>query len=107
MSIRYLTEEERTLIKGLLEGNPNSETIVSKLSTLEVEDMSDGGMGSIRFVNKEKKQRSYGSTLTNTEVVDEDNIPISIAINLDTDGEIYELDIWKVDFSPLKRYPVI
>jgi hypothetical protein len=30
---------------------------------------------------------------------------VSIAVNSDDRGELYEVDFWKVDFSPLRRYP--
>jgi hypothetical protein len=32
-------------------------------------------------------------------------VPVSVALNLDEQGELYELDIWKMDFSPLQRIP--
>jgi hypothetical protein len=28
---------------------------------------------------------------------------VSVALNVDQRGELFELDLWKVDFSPLKR----
>jgi hypothetical protein len=30
---------------------------------------------------------------------------VSVVVNLDNSDELLELDLWKVDFSPLKRYP--
>jgi hypothetical protein len=29
-----------------------------------------------------------------------------VVVNLDHQGELFELDLWKVDFPPLKRFPV-
>jgi hypothetical protein len=31
---------------------------------------------------------------------DIDGTPVSAALNVDQQGNLYELDIWKVDFSP-------
>ncbi len=45
--------------------------------------------------------------LAEREFIDVDGIPIIVAINLHDRGELYELDIWTVDFSPLKQYPVV
>ena len=33
------------------------------------------------------------------------NAPHSTVPNLDKDGRLLEVDFWKVDFSPLRRYP--
>jgi hypothetical protein len=30
-------------------------------------------------------------------------VPVSVALNVDQHGELFELDLWKVDFSPLQR----
>jgi hypothetical protein len=37
--------------------------------------------------------------------VDQDGVMVSITINTDQHGELYELDFWKTNFSPLSRYP--
>ena len=66
-------------------------------------DMKDGGMGSIRFVNTEP--RIMGDVLQEAQYTDEDGITVSIAINADNQGDLFEVDFWKVDFSPLKCYP--
>ena len=65
--------------------------------------MNDGGMGSIRFDGVDN--RKLGKTLIELKYVDDDGIDVSIAVNLDDNGKLYELDFWKVDFSPLRSYP--
>jgi hypothetical protein len=67
--------------------------------------MEDGGMGSLRFFSPNKKTQNYGYELVSMQYKDIDDIPIIITINMDDSGDIYELDIWKVDFSPLKQFP--
>jgi hypothetical protein len=32
---------------------------------------------------------------------------VSVALNVDQRGELFELDLWKVDFSPLQRIAAI
>jgi len=37
--------------------------------------------------------------------VDRDGVLVSITINSDQFGKLYEVDFWKTDFSPLQQYP--
>lgn len=47
-----------------------------------------------------------GSELVTAHYIDEDEIPVIISINLDQDGRLFEMDFWKVSFSPLERYSI-
>lgn len=67
--------------------------------------MRDGGMGSIRFVERDIVDRKMGSELITAQYVDSDHIPVLISVNLDQYGKLFEIDFWKVDFSQLRRYP--
>ena len=96
--MRHLSPEERTLVTFLLA----SKADVRPVNDL-VQDMRDGGMGSLRFAGPDN--RAYGRTLAQAEFRDADGVAVSPALHLDTDGELFELDIWKVDFSPLVRIP--
>ncbi len=100
---RPLREEERELICSLLSGISVSAALGNTLSASCVTDMDDGGMGSIRFVQPEPG--TFGKELAEAEYVDSDGVLVSIALNADTNGQLLELDFWKVDFSPLRRYP--
>jgi hypothetical protein len=72
-----------------------------------VEEMADGGMGSLRFesTSDAKSTRHLGEVFAQGEFNDEDGIPVSFTINLDSNGRLFELDLWRVDFEPLKRFP--
>ncbi|MEG2802620.1 hypothetical protein [Stenotrophomonas sp.] len=70
------------------------------LSIVSVEDMDDGGMGSIRFVS-DKLDRHLGEELVRKVFLDEDGVEVIVTLSLDNDGDLFELDIWKVDFSPV------
>ncbi|WP_420885213.1 DUF6984 family protein, partial [Candidatus Symbiothrix dinenymphae] len=39
--------------------------------------------------------------------VDEDGVDVIASLNIDDTGDLYELDIWKTDFSPLIKLPWI
>ena len=95
--IRKIYSNEVDLIKKIL--LQNKFPIPPSLNSMIVEGMNDGQMGSLLFVHSNKK---LGKSLDPYLFKDIDDIAVSATINLDTNGEIYELDIWKVNFSPLK-----
>lgn len=70
-----------------------------------VVEMSDGEMGSLKFARTDGEEHRLGKTISRAEFMDEDGVTVSVVVNLDEDGHLYELDVWKVDFSPLKRWP--
>lgn len=106
-NIRLLRHEEKTLLAELIAGTSRSDQFLDSLSNCFVEEMCDGGMGSLRFLSRDERPRQFGEKLVEREFVDSDGVPLIVAINFDNRGELYELDVWKVDFSPLKRFPTV
>jgi hypothetical protein len=104
---RPLRPLERELLEKMLAGKDLSSGIGAKLSSALVEDMQDGGMGSIRFVVPGQSTRHFGKAVAQAEYSDEDGVLVSIVVNVNQENELYEVDSWKVDFSPLKRYPQV
>ena len=98
---RNLKPDEHALLILMLE-TASRPDLVRQLDTALVSDMNDGGMGSLRFCSEATKM---GSVLCEAESTDVDNVPLQLSVNLDEHGRLFELDIWKVDFSPLKSYP--
>lgn len=101
--LRLLREEEATLIRTMLTALKHGAALISQLGTVMVEDMPDGGMGSLRFGSN--GVRSLGAAVVEADYVDADGVPVSIVVNVDQNGKLLELDIWKVNFFPLERYP--
>ena len=99
---RSLRAEEKLLLAALL--GSSSDAVEERRGATLVEDMSDGGMGSIRFVQP-GPSRSLGKAVAEAEYVDADGVTVSIVVNVDDGGDLYEVDFWKVDFSPLLQYP--
>lgn len=105
--MRKLKEEEYDLIVFLLKDNPNYDRILRELPELFVEEMDDGGMGSLRFLPKVGERTVFfGEEIARISLSDVDGMLLSITVNLDKQGEIFELDIWKGDFSPLIQFPI-
>jgi hypothetical protein len=104
LPLRLLRSEERELIQALSREIYCPAEIERKLAHALVYDMLDGGMGSIRFGAKDAGNR-FGRVAATVEYIDSDGVLVSIALNLDDQGDPFEVDFWKVDFSPLRRYP--
>lgn len=102
--MRPLRQEESDILHALLQFVPaDAQPPVER--DLRVVDLPDGGMGSIRFTDGQTAKRKMGRELVTASSFDEDGIPVIISINLDEAGRLFEIDIWKVNFSPLIRYP--
>ena len=96
---------ERELVRTMLHGKGSkAEELDQRLGCALVEDMQDGGMGSIRFLATENNHPTCCKALAEAEYTD-DRVLVSIVLNGDNCGALSELDFWKVDFSPLSRYP--
>lgn len=103
---RLLNKEEIDLITAMVRWTPKECEIIESLAKCLVKDMSDGGMGSLLFLSADSRTRCFGKKIAEAEFDDEDGILVSVTINIDNYGLLFELDIWKVDFSQLKRYPL-
>jgi hypothetical protein len=101
---RPLREDETALVKKLLAGTPFAGK-TRRLSGALVQDMSDGGMGSIQFCRPSPAKRMFAQEISEGSFHDSDGVLVSVTLNADQFGELFELDLWKVDFSPLTRYP--
>jgi hypothetical protein len=104
--MRRLKKEELDLITEMLENKSVAAQIIDRLPGRFVDEMDDGGMGSLRFVSDSEKSRKFGKEVASISLFDVDGIPLSFSINLDEDGDIFELDVFKADFSRLKTFPV-
>ena len=105
--MRLLTAYEVALINALLMTNSKpAQIVLPPLNTVLVEEMDDGGMGSLRFMSSiSDVDRHLGKTVAEAEFQDEDGVLVSIELNLDNNNQLFELDVWKVDYSPISRWP--
>lgn len=101
---RNLCDHEARFLGMLLARSPQGESYRVGLSSALVEPMDDGEMGSLTFLST-TEGRCIGRELCSAEFLDADGIPVIATINLDNYGDLFELDIWKADFSPLTRFP--
>ncbi|WP_298332919.1 hypothetical protein [Asticcacaulis sp.] len=101
--LRRLRSPEVALVKELLSKCSSLHLIDGGLDNVMVRDMNDGGMGSIIFSGE--KNRIIGRKIVDADYCDADGVLVRISVNLDNFGKLYEIDFWKIDFSPLLVYP--
>ena len=65
--------------------------------------MNDGGMGSILLIpdGHSCKERMFKVQISECTLKDTDGTDIIISLNIDQDDYLFELDIWKCDFTPV------
>ncbi|MFN0053680.1 MAG: DUF6984 family protein [Planctomycetales bacterium] len=104
---RRITDRERALIACLLESTPLARHLIDSLDDMLVTEMADGGMGSLVLIPKgfENVARRFGEQVALGVYIDADGVPVSVALNLDQQKRLYELDLWKVNFTPVLRLP--
>jgi hypothetical protein len=100
---RHLRLDETNLIVAMLASKREEQSLRQELAEALVEEMTDGGMGSLRFTGA--AGRKFGQQLAEAELQDVDGVVLNITINVDQYGSLFEFDVWKVDFSPLIRLP--
>lgn len=102
---RALRDAEKALLAAMLGADPETRRLLPSLDGCRVREMNDGGMGSLRFAGAPDR-RSAGIAME-ARFLDEDGTPVFAAILLDRHGELFELDLWKVDGAALKRIPPV
>lgn len=74
---------------------------------LSVRPMVDGGMGSLRLFPGGNFQldRRVGKLVSEMQFQDRDGVAVVASLYLDEEGKLFELDMWKTDFSRLISFP--
>ena len=76
------------------------------LASLKLEAMNDGEMGSHKFQSSYLDSK-FGCEAASCSFKDADGIVVSAALNLDQYGSLFELDLFKGDFSKLQKLPLV
>jgi len=76
-------------------------------ATITVSPMNDNGMGSLYLFpdGKTSDTRLFGKQVSECSFVDEDGVQVIASLNMDSNGNLFELDIWKTDFSSVINIP--
>ena len=102
--MRLMNKSELTFLVKILKNNTSFKVNLNKLSQLQVKDADDGGMGGLIFLSKNQDRR-LGKDIASYEFKDQDGVTVIATLSLDNFGDLYELDVWKTDFSKLISFP--
>jgi hypothetical protein len=105
---RKPTQQEKTLLE-LLVKKASINLPSDWKDGLLVRSMQDGDMGSLYLFPNGliKENRLLGKRVSEHRFTDEDGVEVIASLNVDDNGNLFELDIWKTDFNPLIRIPEI
>lgn len=104
MPFRSARPDELRLISTLLNLSGH-EMKEQRLAGLREREMDDGGMGSLQLAQRgrEEDEHVFGRELAAVQFTDLDGVVVIATLYADTNGEPFELDVWKTDSSPLVR----
>jgi len=74
------------------------------ISSLQIEAMDDGGMGSQKF-SSASADSLYAGHAAEVTFLDTDGIEVSATLDVDQFGNLFELDLFKGNFSKLEKWP--
>ena len=105
--MRKPTENEINLICFLIKQS----TIELKdeyLSNLLVTELNDGKMGGLLLYPNGiiNKNRIFGKRIAEYQFKDIDGVDVIVSLNVDSNGLLFELDIWKTNFEELIQLPI-
>ena len=103
---RCLTSQEENLLEDLI-ARSNINISLNWKEGLWVSNLNDGGIGSLSLYPSgvTGEERDFGCQASECQFKDLDGVVVLASLYLDTEDQLYELDMWKTDFSPLKEMP--
>ncbi|MEA5406111.1 hypothetical protein VB776_24465 [Arcicella sp. DC2W] len=106
MNVRKATANEEMLLAYLI--SKASVTISEdwKINLL-VASMDDGKMGSLSLYPEGivSENHQFGGQISEYLFLDEDDVIVLASLYVDEKGRLFELDMWKTDYSPLSKLP--
>lgn len=107
MELRKLWPQEEKLLDHLIHLASLKILPPDWKAKMVVEQMDDGDMGSLRMFPSGSitENRVFGKQVSEYQFLDKDGIPVIASLNVDDMGNLFELDIWKTDYSALLQLP--
>ena len=100
---RPMRQREQQIISVLLSRAHLQQVVDRRWRDWLVVELDDGGMGSLRFVRDDVVGAL--KIVAEVEFADTDGVLVSVALLADKRRQPAELDVFKVDFSPLIALP--
>lgn len=107
MNMRLLTEGEARLLRDLLRRANLLHIYKDQIADWMVEDMDDGGMGSVRLHRREVliENTEMDRKVSELQFRDSDGVLVIASLILNIVGFPFEVDLLKVNSEPLQMIP--
>lgn len=104
---RLPNSDERRLIRELMKRSRRPEAFLEYLDSLLVQQMDDGGMGSMRLLipSNPDASRTMKSQASELQFIDSDGDVVIASLYVSEDGLPFEVDVWKPSFASLISIP--
>ncbi|MCT1532254.1 hypothetical protein M3B46_14725 [Sphingobacterium daejeonense] len=102
MENRNLNIQEVLFVEGILKDTVEWKKYILQLRTAKIIDLNVKYC--LRFLLQEYNYNdieTFGSNMLQEQVIDLDSVPVLISLDLGRNGNLYELDVWKSDFSDI------
>ena len=100
---RYPTESEYSVIKYMADkAHYEWHECDNGMRVAEMQD----GMGSLLLIPAKQttKDRTFKAQISDALFKDVDGIDVIVSLNIDQDGFLYELDVWKMNYGRIIDY---
>lgn len=98
---RLLTSFEINLLSNLISNVKVPFNHIDDLNKKFILLLTDGQMGSFELIS-EKTKRQFGKAIIEATTLDIDGRKVFLELSIDTEGDLYQLDVFTEDFNPLK-----
>jgi hypothetical protein len=104
---REMLDHEITLIRALL-GFSKMGTARGFPEEYTVSDYENHLCGSVQLIRNGRSlsDRHYGKQIAMAYFTDSDGVLVHVGLITDQDGDLYDLDIWKVDDQKVLEWPL-
>jgi len=103
--VRRIKPDEAALLRQLIREAALGQVHLGEdgVDDLQVRDMLDGGMGSLRIVHSDERQPHFGAEVAKLAFHDSDGVYVDVTLNLDQHGRLFEMDVFKADGTAVRR----
>ncbi|MBL8299707.1 MAG: hypothetical protein JNN30_15330 [Rhodanobacteraceae bacterium] len=103
MELRDPSSDELRLIRLMVSKASKIHLPVDWEKKIQVSSFNDGEMGGILLFPDGTRagERKFGRQASEFQFTDRDGVVVIVSLNLDQDEHLFELDVWKTDFSAL------
>ncbi|GFF05704.1 hypothetical protein SM139_0859 [Stenotrophomonas maltophilia] len=82
-----------------VDGEVRSHDAAGNTTSVQVENVEVVGFGGVVFLSS--TTQVFGSDIATAMLADADGVPVRVTLCLDNHDQLFELELWKVDFSPI------